>query len=526
METNPMKLNILLCHPQDEIRQCFIETIEKSGNSAVDLSDISFDDIISREDTDLVFAPLFNKDNNPTELLKFFNKLQSKPLFVALTEEENPKDQYLVFNNNVFDTIPLISEPELIQLKLEIYKHYIHISKTRTLSPGKDILTGLKNRQSFRDALTNEIARADELPSFFSITLLNVDFSLLPWKQTSYEYSVEFIRRVGNYLTNIVRTHDRVFHVFPEQFAIIHRDTNEMTCEKAAKRIKESLYEEAKTWPNMDLKFFLSTGSATYSPSEGLKEADLIESAYENLNWERKFQALPKKFIRRPEEQKEEKVILVIDDDPVTRAYLEKLLTKEGYHVLLAESGQKGRRLLEEKRPQVVLLDWMMPGLDGMEFCRRVRSTPSLCSVYIIVLSMISGTESVVYALETGADDYLSKPLHDKRQELLARIEVGFRIQKMQEKALQAERLQGVLEMAGAFAHEINQPLMAMAGLIDLLFMDLDKNHPGFNVADRLKKQINRLGKLTKKLNHITRYETVEYPDGIKLFDIEKSADV
>ena len=57
----------------------------------------------------------------------------------------------------------------------------------------------------------------------------------------------------------------------------------------------------------------------------------------------------------------------------------------------------------------------------------------------------------------------------------------------------------------------------------DLLFMDLDKNHPGFDVAGRLKKQIYRLGKLTKKLNHITRYETVENPDVIKLFDIEKS---
>ncbi len=520
-----MKLNVLVSHPQEEIRECFSETIEKSGSTCIEVSDITSDKRISQYDADIIFAPFYDGNNEPFIVSKASHTEGMLPLYIALLEEDNPKDQSTILFSNVFDTIPFISEPELIQLKLEVYKHYVHLIKTAGALVGRDLLTGLEGRDLFREALKKEMVRSDELPGFFSVTILAIDFSLIPSKQSSYEYAVEFIRRGGNYLSSIVRAHDRIYHIFPDQFAIIHPEANELTGEKAARRIKESLYEEAKSWPNGDLKFFLSTGSATYSPSENLKEPDLIEMAYENLNWERKFQALPKRVTEQPKTDNEEKVILVIDDDPVTRAYLEKLLTKEGYHVLLAESGQKGRRLLEEKRPQVVLLDWMMPGLDGMEFCRRVRSTPSLCSVYIIVLSMISGTESVVYALETGADDYLSKPLHDKRQELLARIEVGFRIQKMQEKALQAERLQGVLEMAGAFAHEINQPLMAMAGLVDLLFMDLDKNHPGFDVAGRLKKQIYRLGKLTKKLNHITRYETVEYPDGIKLFDIEKSSE-
>ncbi len=520
-----MKINILLSHPQEEIRKCFAETIEQSGNTCIEAGAIDVNDLRSADNIDVILAPFLGENKEPLEALEAIDTHGKLPFFVALMEESDPRDQYMVFARNVFDSMPFVVEPEFIQLKLELYRHYVYLRKKRAGYFNKDLLTGLPSRDMFRQDLNREISLSNEMPGFFSITVLNLEFLHFPVKELPREYIVEFIRRVGNYLATVVRAEDRVYHVFPEQFVIVHPGANELTSEKAARRIKESLYEEAKSWPNGNLKFTLSTGSSTYSPSETLTESDLMEIAYENLNWEKKFQALPQKVATPVEEGQEPKVVLVIDDDPVTRAYLDKLLTKEGYQVLLAESGQKGRQLLEERRPQVVLLDWMMPGLDGMEFCRRVRSTPSLCSVYIIVLSMISGTESVVYALETGADDYLSKPLHDKRQELLARIEVGFRIQKMQEKALQAERLQGVLEMAGAFAHEINQPLTAMSGLIDLLFMDLDQNHPGFNVADRLKKQINRLGKLTKKLNHITRYETVEYPDGIKLFDIEKSAD-
>ncbi len=520
-----MKLNVLVSHPEDEIRKCFVEAIENSGNTAIECPEITPENLASAENTHVALVPVSSdEESRAVSLIKAFRKIDNTPIFVSLIEEDDPGEQYFAFANDVFDTMPYISEPELIQLKLEIYKHYVHLRGKEDAFPDKDVLSGLQNRIVFREELKKEISRSDTLPSVFSIMLLNVDFSQMSSKPSSYNHVVEFLRRIGNYLTSIVRTHDRIYHIFPNQFALIQPETNELTSEKAAKRIKETLYEEAKSWPNDALKFFISTGSATYFPSEKCQESELIQTAYENLNWERKFHALPKKIFSTPDKE-EDKVILVIDDDPVTRAYLEKLLTKEGYKILLAESGQKGRRLLEEERPQVVLLDWMMPGLDGMEFCRRVRSTPSLCSVYIIVLSMISGTESVVYALETGADDYLSKPLHDKRQELLARIEVGFRIQKMQEKALQAERLQGVLEMAGAVAHEINQPLMAMSGLVDLLFMDLGKDHPAFGVADRLKKQINRLGKLTKKLNHITRYETVEYPDGIKLFDLDRSTD-
>ncbi len=520
-----MKLNILLSHPQKEIRKCVAETIEQSGNNCMETDVLRPEEIGLRDDIDLVFAPFFSEKQEPSEVLEMVGNVGNPPLLVTFVEEDDPETQYLLYTSNIFDAIPMVCEPDLIRLKLELYRQYVYLGKRAAGYHGRDVVTGLPGRELFRKELREEMYRCDHMPGFLSITLLNVDFLLLQARQSSMEYVVEFVRRVGNYLTTVVRSKDKVYHIFPEQFVIMHPGANELTSEKAARRIKESLYEEAKSWPNGNLRFSLSTGSSTYSPSDKISEEDLLEAAYENLNWERKFQALPQKVVTSSEPGEEPKVILVIDDDPVTRAYLDKLLTKEGYQVLLAESGQKGRQLLEEKRPQVVLLDWMMPGLDGMEFCRRVRSTPSLCSVYIIVLSMISGTESVVYALETGADDYLSKPLHDKRQELLARIEVGFRIQKMQEKALQAERLQGVLEMAGAFAHEINQPLTAMAGLVDLLFLDLDKNHPGFNVADRLKKQINRLGKLTKKLNHITRYETVEYPDGIKLFDIEKSAD-
>jgi DNA-binding response OmpR family regulator len=114
--------------------------------------------------------------------------------------------------------------------------------------------------------------------------------------------------------------------------------------------------------------------------------------------------------------------VLVVDDDPPSVKMVAFLLQEEGYTVLTASNGQEALRKVEEESPDLVILDVMMPHMDGLEVCRRIRRTMNLP---IIILSAKGETADRVTGLELGADDYLAKPFEPA--ELLARVRAVLR---------------------------------------------------------------------------------------------------
>jgi pilus assembly protein CpaE len=117
--------------------------------------------------------------------------------------------------------------------------------------------------------------------------------------------------------------------------------------------------------------------------------------------------------------------ILIIDDDPTAVEATEDVLTVGGHQVFSADSGEDGLRLAEELQPDLIFLDVKMPEMDGFEVCRRLRDNPKTSRVPIIMLTGQSSMEEKVKGLESGADDYLTKPF--QRAELEARIKVLLR---------------------------------------------------------------------------------------------------
>ncbi len=102
------------------------------------------------------------------------------------------------------------------------------------------------------------------------------------------------------------------------------------------------------------------------------------------------------------------KIILTIDDDAAITELLSMLLQTHGYEVLTANSGESGVGLIEEKKPDVVILDLMMPGMDGWQVCKETRK---FSNVPILVLSALDDPSMIASALDAGADDYLVKPV-------------------------------------------------------------------------------------------------------------------
>ena len=122
--------------------------------------------------------------------------------------------------------------------------------------------------------------------------------------------------------------------------------------------------------------------------------------------------------------------ILVAEDDYVSRLLVKKAIKKIGHDVLEAENGKLAWQLFLEHKPDMIISDWMMPEMDGIELCRKIREAPKKTYSYIMLLTAKDKMTDLVEVFEAGADDYIIKPF--KPDELRSRIKTGERIVKLE----------------------------------------------------------------------------------------------
>ena len=132
--------------------------------------------------------------------------------------------------------------------------------------------------------------------------------------------------------------------------------------------------------------------------------------------------------------------MLIADDDALSRRVLNDVLIDWGYQVIVARNGNEAWEILqEEDPPNLVILDWMMPGLDGIDICAMVRQQAKPRYTYIILLTSRNRPEDIVQGLEAGADDYVVKPFNP--DELKYRLKIGERIIDLEERILALARI-------------------------------------------------------------------------------------
>jgi two-component system sensor histidine kinase/response regulator len=178
--------------------------------------------------------------------------------------------------------------------------------------------------------------------------------------------------------------------------------------------------------------------------------------------------------------------ILVVDDDPRNRRLLEEYLMVAGYDVRLAPDGRTALALASERPPDLVLLDVMMPDLSGLEVCRQLKNDPRTRLCQVVLVTALDGSPHRVEGLDTGADDYIAKPV--RREEFMAKVRSMLRARRLLAELEEAretvalrnaklEELEGLKEtLTQTLVHDLKNPLAAVLGNLELMERKADES--------------------------------------------------
>ena len=212
---------------------------------------------------------------------------------------------------------------------------------------------------------------------------------------------------------------------------------------------------------------------------------------------------------------KQKPKILVVDDQPINIKLLQRKLERQDMDVSVAYSGRECLDMVEDVKPQLILLDIMMPEIDGIETCQQLKANPETEAIPIIFITAKASKEGKLEGLDAGAVDYITKPID--LDETIARVRTQLRLQEMfrenielQERLGDARRAAAVGAITQGIAHNLNNLLGVVVGYLDLI-----KN--GYDSPDMVKRSVglmdnavNRMVNIIRQLGTIASIERIE----------------
>lgn len=195
--------------------------------------------------------------------------------------------------------------------------------------------------------------------------------------------------------------------------------------------------------------------------------------------------------------------ILIADDEALSRRLLEKTLERAGYEVIAVENGKQALEVLgKQDGPRLALLDWVMPELDGPGVCRAVRKRSDQTYVYMVLLTSKGTKEETVHGLESGADDYLTKPFN--AEELRARLRVGERILLLEDRLVEARE-----NMRFRATHDPLTSLLNRGAILELLGRELHRSYREQKSTAILLGDVDNFKRVNDTLGHVVGDEVL-----------------
>ncbi len=214
--------------------------------------------------------------------------------------------------------------------------------------------------------------------------------------------------------------------------------------------------------------------------------------------------------------------ILIADDDRGARMILRRVVSKLGCELHEASDGSEALEMARKIQPDVMIVDWTMPVMDGEELSKRIRNDPNLKYTYIIMLTARGEINDEIRGLKAGADDYITKPA--PHPEILARVESGIRVRALQNEVRDLTRRVALLELAATVGHEINNPL-------NVIFLSLDMAQKALKDGnyERVEKGLAMIAETSQRLREIARKfvelkepQRTNYLESLNMIDIHR----
>lgn len=193
-------------------------------------------------------------------------------------------------------------------------------------------------------------------------------------------------------------------------------------------------------------------------------------------------------------------LLLLVDDVPDNLALLEAILAPEGYALRTAQSGEEGLQVARQEPVDLVLLDVLMPGLDGFATCRALRGQPKTRFVPVIMVTALNEIEDRIRGLEAGADDFIAKPFSDDL--LAAKIRSLLRLKQMRDD-VEAQRA----DFTNMIVHDLRAPVHNILGLSELLQEGLTGDAASLRLLELLDKSARKLDRLAAEFLDLSRME-------------------
>jgi putative two-component system response regulator len=321
-------------------------------------------------------------------------------------------------------------EPELIQ-------NY----ETETGAPFTDSLTGLFNHGFFQISLDRELKRSKRHGDPFTLALIDIDSFSHYNKRYGAVKGDRMLRKISDVVLKNIRQTDLAARFSDDVFSVIFLKSSSRSSLICAERIRAAVEEIS----GCDLT--ISMGLSSY-PKDGLEVQILIQKAKEALI-EAKIRGKNRVYffenkIRSIDQEKP--TVLIVDDEPRNIKLIEAILASENYKVLKAFSGEDALSKVKKINVDLILLDLVMPNMDGYEVCRHLKESEDTRLIPIVMLTSLDDIDSKISALEAGADDFLSKSAD--KMELLARTKSLIKIKKLNDNMISIEKV--LFSMANA----------------------------------------------------------------------------
>lgn len=218
--------------------------------------------------------------------------------------------------------------------------------------------------------------------------------------------------------------------------------------------------------------------------------------------------------------------ILIIDDQFETSVILSKWLQKENFEIIFAKSGKEGLEKIKSDKPDIVLLDVMMPDINGFELCSIIKSDPNIEATPVVLVTARTSSEDLEHGFNVGAIDYIKKPVD--RLELITRIKSVLKLQRAHRMVVEAEKMSTFAATVVTANHKIKQPLTLINLSVSALKRELSKEDISKEAIlkriDYITGAVEEINNILNILNTTENLKLADYVRDIKMLDIDSSS--